>query len=81
MSGAFNPVDAPLWNAGDAVRFTDAEGIAWRVVERSAVHVPGSHGPWCLIFLSEGLVRRVWSYPPGWRTLAPTALESLTLRP
>ena len=81
MSAAFDPLAAPLWDAPDAVRFVDGEGLGWRVVECAAAHVPGSRGPRCLIFLSEGLVRRVWSFPPEWRTLAPVALEALMALP
>jgi hypothetical protein len=81
VSATFDPLGAPLWNAPDAVRFADAEGLGWRVVECAAAHVPGSRGSRCLIFLSEGLVRHVWSFPPDWRTLAPVDLEALMARP
>ena len=78
---AFDPLGAPLWEAPDAVRFVGAEGLAWRVVECAAGQVPGSRGPRCLVFLSEGLVRRVWDFPPDWRTLGPVALDALMARP
>ena len=73
------PLGAPLWNAADAVRFTDSQGTTWRVVERETAHVPGARGARCLIFLLEGVVRRAWAYPPGWLTLPPAALEALGL--
>lgn len=68
---------APLWDAPDAVRFIDGDGIAWRLVERGAAEVPGARGAACLICLSEKVVRRLWQYPRHWRTLAPAELEAL----
>jgi hypothetical protein len=81
VSASFDPLAAPLWNAPDAIRFTGADGVAWRIVERAAGHVPGSRGGTCLIYLSEGLVRRVWRFPPQWRTLPPAALDALMDKP
>jgi hypothetical protein len=81
MSAAPDPLSAPLWNALDAVHFVDVAGVAWRVVDRAAAHVPGSRGPRCLIFLSVGLVRRVWIFPARWRLLTPHELEALMARP
>jgi hypothetical protein len=72
-----DPLGAPLWNAADAVRFVGAGGIAWRVVERGAAGVPGARAACCLIFLSEALVRRIWSFPSDWRGLSPVELEAL----
>lgn len=81
MSLAPDPLDAPLWNSPDAVCFVGTDGVAWRVVECPAAHVPGSRGARCLVFLSEGLVRRVWHFPLDWRTLSRAALEALMARP
>lgn len=81
MSAAFDPMGAPLWNAPEAVHFVGADGVAWRVVEIASRHVPGARGPRCLLFLSDGLARRVWDFPPGWRTLPRPALEALMDRP
>ncbi|AHG93348.1 hypothetical protein J421_5813 (plasmid) [Gemmatirosa kalamazoonensis] len=81
MSVARDPLGAPLWNAPDAVHLVDAHGIAWRVVECDAALVPGSRGARCLIFLSEGLVRRAWNFPLHWRALAPVDLEALMAQP
>jgi hypothetical protein len=33
-----------------------------------------------LIFLSESIVRRVWTFPADWRQLSAAALEALTDR-
>lgn len=71
---------APLWDAADALCFRDADGVAWRVVECEARHVPGACGDRCLVFLSENVVRRVWDFPRDWRTMPPQALDALTLR-
>ena len=79
MSGPFGPLDAPLWDTNDALRFTGAGGIVWRVVECPAAGVPGARGPRCLVFLADGIARRVWTYPPDWRLLSPVELEALTV--
>ena len=75
-----DPLGAPLWSSADAVHFVDGDGLAWRVVECATAHVPGARGPRCLLFLSEGIARRVWAYPATWRALAPDALETMMLR-
>ncbi len=74
---ARDPLAAPLWHTPDAVTFTDADGLAWRVVETACADVPGARGPWCLIFLAERIARRVWTYPADWRRLSAGALARL----
>jgi hypothetical protein len=61
----------------DVVHFTAADGIAWRAAEHEAVHVPGAYGARCLIFVADGVARRVWDFPDDWRLLSPRALEAL----
>ena len=70
------PIDRSLWNAPDAVRFTDSAGIPWRIVD----YTPNDGAAHCLIFLSESIVRRVRTFPKNWRWLSPAALEALTDR-
>ena len=53
-------------------------GIRWHVHEANAAHVPGARRDRCLIFDSDGIVRRVWAYPSDWMTLTDDALWSLT---
>ena len=77
--GAADSLRAPLWSAADARRFSGADGIGWRVVECDCTHVPGARSAHCLVFLSEGVVRRLWDYPTDWRALALPALEALML--
>ena len=78
MNGShLDPHLAPMWSDPAAVHFVDREGVAWRVVERSTEDIPGARGPRCLIFLCEGIVRRVWTYPAAWHTLSAAALEAL----
>ena len=55
----------------------DRTGGEWQVFERDARLVPGSRGPSCLYFDGEGIVRRVWHYPPDWQSLPPAALLEL----
>ena len=66
-----------MWEGPDAVVFQGAKGITWHVAECSADGVPGARGPFCLIFFSEGTVRRIWDFPDGWRDLDPIELEAL----
>jgi hypothetical protein len=70
------PLDTSLWNAPDAVHFTDSAGVSWRVVD----YAPNEAVAHCLIFLSESIVRRVRIFPNNWRWLSPAALEALTDR-
>jgi len=53
------------------------DGIQWHVHEASATHVPGARRDRCLIFDSEGVVRRVWAYPSDWMNLPDDALWAL----
>jgi uncharacterized protein YjeT (DUF2065 family) len=83
VSGHSNLTDTSMWNATDAVRFTDSAGVRWRVVDRAAPApdvAPNGLIAHCLIFLSESIVRRVWIFPKEWRRLSPAALEALTDR-
>ena len=60
--------------------FRDAAGCTWSVHEVAAGAVPWAHGPRCLLFGSETAIRRVWHYPPEWRTLSDAELETLSWR-
>jgi len=71
-----NRPDTSMWNAPDALRFTDSAGVSWRVVD----HAPNEEAGHCLIFLSETVVRRVRTFPKDWRRLSAAALEALTER-
>ncbi len=53
------------------------DGVEWQVHEVSAGHVPGSRRDRCLIFDSEGVVRRLWEYPDDWRDLSDEDLWHL----
>lgn len=63
---------------GDPVDFVDRDFVHWRVTERDASADPGSHSRWCLIFTCPEAARRVWNYPPNWRTLTNTELVALS---
>ena len=54
------------------------DGEQWRVSERDASKVPGTHGPTCLIFESQGVVRRAWTFPRNWRDMEDGALWRLS---
>jgi hypothetical protein len=55
----------------------DALGREWHVYERR--EGPGSPSPDrpSLVFDTEGIVRRLWQYPQGWRDLPDDALLAL----
>jgi len=53
------------------------DGIQWHVHEANAAHVPGARRDRCLIFDSDGIVRRVWTYPSDWMNLTDDALWGL----
>jgi hypothetical protein len=50
------------------------DAVEWHVQEVDAGKVPGSRSTRCLIFDSEGIVRRVWEYPSSWAELSDDAL-------
>lgn len=49
----------------------------WLVHERDARHDIGASRPRCLVFESDGAVRRVWSYPAHWHELSDADLLKL----
>jgi hypothetical protein len=53
------------------------DGVQWHVHEANATHVPGARRDRCLIFDSDGIVRRLWAYPSDWMDLPDDALWSL----
>jgi hypothetical protein len=46
------------------------EGVRWSVHEASAARTPGAKAYRCLIFDSEGIVRRLWTFPEHWAELS-----------
>jgi len=71
---------ADRWFHG-SVNYLDRHQVGWRVTERDARRDPGSRADRCLIFASEDAVRRVWTYPPTWRTMSDRELEALSWSP
>src|SRR5678816_216617 len=55
--------------AGGSMREFQYQGAHWRVREVDTSRIPGARGLRCLIFDSEGIVRRVWAFPDGWAVL------------
>jgi hypothetical protein len=58
--------------------FVDADGRAWTVREVDMAGFIWARAPFCLVFDTEGLVRRVWGYPADWAGLSPEALVTLS---
>lgn len=56
-------------------------GSRWRVRELDASAVPGARGSRCLIFESEAVVRRFWSYPRDWANLSDDRLWQIVEPP
>ena len=55
----------------------DSQGREWQVFERTAGAVSPAAGRASLIFDSDGIVRRLWRYPPGWAALPDADLLGL----
>jgi len=53
------------------------DGTRWIVREADTTHVPGARGDHCLIFESDGVIRRAWTYPDDWRSFSDDALAAL----
>jgi hypothetical protein len=62
------------------VRDLRHQGIAWRVREMDATNIPGARANRCLIFDSEGVVRRAWSFPHSWAELDDASIWALLER-
>lgn len=65
----------------DGIEYLEIVGeshVTWRVVEVAGHEVPGTHGEHCLLFIGEGVIRRVWEYPPEWKTLGAKELARLS---
>lgn len=60
----------------DTLTFRDESGALWWVHEVSG-HALGSSRPTCLLLISGTNLRRVWSFPPDWRSLTPAELLAL----
>ena len=56
--------------------FRDASGITWWVHEVSGEYL-GTVGATCLLVVSANELRRVWKYPPEWRSLSAEELLRL----
>ena len=55
----------------------DAHGREWHVYERNEAADSPVPGRQSLVFDTEGIVRRLWQYPRGWRELPDEALLGL----
>jgi len=59
------------------MRQLEHHGAQWRVREVDASSIPGARGSRCLIFDSDGIVRRVWAFPDSWAGLDDDDVWSL----
>lgn len=66
----------PIPLTEETITFRDASGALWwaHEVEGQALGAPGRM---CLLLISGTKLRRVWSYPPDWRSLTATDLLGL----
>ena len=55
-----------------------ATGTRWRATETAASTLMGHEGARCLVFASDMVIRRVWTYPPAWRDLSAAELTVLS---
>jgi len=59
----------------------DALGREWHVYERGSSTDSPLPAPRSLVFDTEGIVRRLWQYPPSWAELPDDALLGLMEEP
>jgi len=55
----------------------DESGREWNVYERGSSADSPQAGRHSLVFDAEGIVRRLWQYPPSWADLPDDALLGL----
>jgi hypothetical protein len=55
----------------------DSSGTVWHVAELDARSVPGALAPRCLVFDSQAICRRYWTYPADWFDLSDVRLLDL----
>ena len=55
----------------------DSHGREWHVYERTSSALSPAPGRRSLVFDSDGIVRRIWQYPPAWEALPNDALLRL----
>lgn len=60
--------------------FHDVLGRLWEVREEQAPPIPNPPGSRCLVFDCGIITRRVWEYPPDWRSLPDAELERVSRR-
>jgi hypothetical protein len=58
--------------------FVDTVGRGWSVREVDMIGLAWARGPHCLLFDTDGMVRRVWVYPADWAYLSDAALLALS---
>jgi hypothetical protein len=65
--------------ADGGIRFTVREELPADVVRGPAEAAPGENGRGCLVFESDVITYRVYSYPADWRTMPGERLVELAL--
>lgn len=64
----------------DAKIFRDQAGVTWWAHEVNGEYL-GTVGANCLLVVSANELRRVWKYPPDWRSLSADDLLRLPYQP
>ena len=64
----------------DARIFRDERGVTWWVHEVNGEYL-GTVGATCLLVVSANELRRVWKFPPEWRSLSSEELLRLPQQP
>jgi hypothetical protein len=55
----------------------DAQGREWHVYERTTSDLSPTPGRSSLVFDADGIVRRLWRYPPAWSAMSDADLLGL----
>ena len=65
---------------GKSLAFHVDDGVAWLVREYAGNSAMANSGGPCLIFESDGVMRRVRGFPANWREIGADALMELSWR-
>ena len=66
----------PIPLTEDTITFRDTSGALWWAHEVTGEAL-GAPGRMCLLLISGTRLRRVWTYPPDWRSRTPAELLAL----
>jgi hypothetical protein len=67
-------------HVGSPLAFQASDGVFWQVREYAGDGANGNGGDPCLVFESDSTVRRIRTFPAGWRELSSEDLLAVSWR-